>query len=91
MTITKTIAPAPLKSGADIYKACIGCHGANAEKPALGKSQIIKSWSSEKIAQALNGYKNATYGGAMKGVMLGQVSKLNAADIKLVSDYISKL
>jgi len=79
------------KTGQDVFKKCIACHGQSAEKKALGKSQIIKGWDSSKVANALNGYKDGTYGGAMKGVMKGQSSVLNDDDIKLVSEYISNL
>ncbi|MCD6172217.1 MAG: c-type cytochrome [Sulfurimonas sp.] len=74
-----------------IFTACAGCHGKSGEKIALGKSKIIQAWSVEKLTNALNGYKDGTYGGAMKGLMKGQVSKLNADEIKAVSEYISKL
>lgn len=78
-------------SGAALYQVCAGCHGADASKPALGKSQIIKGWGADKIAAALHGYKAGTYGGAMKGIMVGQVTKLSDSDIKTLSEYISKL
>ncbi|RXJ81756.1 c-type cytochrome [Arcobacter sp. F2176] len=71
--------------------ACAGCHGANFEKPALGKSQIIKGWPAAKVEEALKGYKAGTYGGAMKGVMKGQVARLSDADIKEIAEKISKL
>jgi cytochrome c553 len=77
--------------GAVIFKACSACHGANAEKKALGKSQIIKGWDVAKITAALKGYKDGTYGGAMKAVMKGQASKLSDAEIKAVAEHISKL
>ena len=80
-----------VKTGESIYRACAGCHGQKAEKAALGKSQIIKGWDSKKTADALNGYKAGTYGGTMKGVMKGQASGLSDEDVKLVSEYISKL
>lgn len=79
------------KSGETLFKACAGCHGASGEKAALGKSQIIKGWSAAKVTETLNGYKNDTYGGAMKGVMKGQASGLSSEDINLLSEYISKL
>lgn len=79
------------KSGETLFKACAGCHGISGEKAALGKSQIIKGWSAAKVAEALNGYKNDTYGGAMKGVMKGQASGLSSEDINIISEYISKL
>jgi len=44
-----------------------------------------------QVTDALNGYKDGSYGGAMKSVMKGQASKLSDEDIKIVSDYISKL
>jgi len=80
-----------LKTGENIYKACAGCHGQNAQKVALGKSQIIKGWSVKQTTDALNGYKLGTYGGDLKGVMKGQASGLSEEDIRLVSVYISKL
>lgn len=78
-------------NGADIYKSCVGCHGANGEKKALGKSEIIKGWEAKKVEEALNGYKNGSYGGAMKGVMKGQVARLDEKSIKAVSEYISNM
>lgn len=78
-------------SGAALYQVCAGCHGADASKPALGKSQIIKGWDADKISSALHGYKAGTYGGAMKSIMVGQVSKLSDDDIKTLSEHISKL
>ncbi len=78
-------------SGESIFKVCASCHGFSGEKAALGKSQIIKGWSASKVADALKGYKADSYGGAMKGIMKGQVSKLSNDEIKAVSEYISKL
>jgi cytochrome c len=76
--------------GATIFKRCAGCHGMNAEKHALGKSEVIKGWSADKIVSALKGYKAGTFGGAMKGVMKGQVASLSDADMHAVAEYISK-
>ena len=78
-------------SGADIFMKCAGCHGKNAETSALGKSKIIKSWDANKLEMAINGYKDGTYGGAMKGLMRGQVLSLSKEEVKAVSEYISKL
>lgn len=78
-------------SGKEIFKVCSTCHGVNAEKSALGKSQIIRGWDSVKIENALHGYKEGTYGGAMKAVMKGQVSKLDSEEIEAVAEYISNL
>jgi len=87
----KIVAQPSLNAGKTIFAACAGCHGSNGEKAALGKSQIIKGWSVVKVISSLNGYKNGTYGGAMKGVMKGQASRLSDADIRSLAEYISSL
>ncbi len=77
--------------GAAAYKKCAGCHGAKAQNKALGKSQIIQGWDAAKIEAALKGYKAGTYGGAMKGLMKGQVASYDDAKIKAVAEYIAGL
>lgn len=74
-----------------LYKSCAGCHGINGEKKALGKSEVISGWSKEKVELALKGYKDGSYGKAMKGVMKGQVVRLSDADIDSLGAYISGL
>lgn len=75
--------------GKGLYLKCAGCHGANADKEALGKSQIIKGWEADKIVAALKGYKDESYGGVMKGVMKGQVINLSDEEINALGAYIS--
>ena len=70
--------------------ACKGCHGANFEKKALGKSKIVKDMTKAEVAKALIGYKNGTYGGPMKGLMKGQVAKYSEADLKAAAELIGK-
>ena len=77
--------------GAALYKTCATCHGAKGEKAALNKSQIIQSWSADKIIAALNGYKNGSYGGPLKGTMTGQVKNLDAEAISSLAKYIETL
>lgn len=89
--IKHTIAPSRLVTGKGLFMKCSGCHGVDASKKALGKSAVIKGWSSKKIKDALLGYQNSTYGKDMKAVMQGQVKDLNAVDIQILSEYISKL
>lgn len=67
---------------------CTGCHGVNFEKSALGTSKIVRDMSENDIVKSLNGYKNQSYGGRMKGVMEGQVRKFTDVDIKLISKEI---
>ena len=69
--------------------ACAGCHGANFEKAALGKSKIVKDMTKENIVAALKGYKDGSYGGAMKGVMKGQVAALSDADMDAIATQIT--
>ena len=67
---------------------CAGCHGKNFEKHAMGKSKVVKDMSKADIVAALKGYKAGTYGGAMKGIMKGQVASLSDADIQAIADSI---
>ena len=70
--------------------ACKGCHGANFEKHALGKSKIVKDMTKQQVADALVGYKKGTYGGPMKGIMKGQVAKYSEADLKAAANTLGK-
>ena len=85
------VAEPEIVTGESLYKRCVSCHGADASKKALGKSKVIKGWSVEKLTSAIEGYKNGTYGGEMKVMMQNQVRDLNAVDINILSNYISKL
>jgi cytochrome c553 len=77
--------------GASLYKSCVACHGANGEVAAMnGKSKIIKDMSKADFVASMKGYKDGSYGGALKGLMKGQVVKLSDADIQTIADYIVK-
>ncbi|MCX6062465.1 MAG: c-type cytochrome [Campylobacterales bacterium] len=76
--------------GADLYKKCAVCHGAQGEKAALGKSKIIKDLGVSGVITALKGYKDGTYGGPSKAVMKGQASPLTDAQISAIASYIAK-
>ncbi len=79
-------------SGSSLYaRKCASCHGKDANKSALNASQIIAGWNSKKTQDALNGYKNGTFGGKMKGIMEGQSKPLSESEIILISDFISAL
>ncbi len=83
---TPTITSAEL-----LYSKCSVCHGVNGEKIALGKSAIITAWKEQRTIDALNGYKDGSYGGTMKTLMKAQVSKLSLQEIKLIAKHISTL
>ena len=86
----KVIEETATANGALLYSKCVACHGKNGEKSALNKSAIIANWSVTQVQDALNGYKAGTYGGAMKGMMIGQVKGLSEADIKAIAEHIAK-
>lgn len=75
---------------ADAYQKCVGCHGANGEKVALGKSKVMSEMTKQEISDSLKGYKAGTYGGAMKGLMVAQVKDLSDADIDAIAAKIGK-
>ena len=74
-----------------LYTTCGSCHGQKAEKSALGKSQVIAGWDKQRIIDALNGYKNGTYGGVMKNIMTGHVNTKTDVEIEALADLISKM
>jgi len=69
---------------------CAGCHGADFGKAAMGKSKIVKDMSKADIVKALKGYKDGSYGGAMKGIMKGQAGPLSDAQIEAIANKIGK-
>lgn len=78
--------------GAALYQKCASCHGANGEKAALGKSEVIAGWSSEKTLEALKGYKDGTRNTkGMGALMKGQTAALSEGDMQALSAYIAKL
>ncbi|MCT7909879.1 c-type cytochrome [Arcobacter lacus] len=77
--------------GETLYKVCASCHGQKAEKEALGKSQVIAGWDKERIINAMNGYKNGTYGGIMKNIMKPQVETKTDEEIEILATYISNI
>ncbi len=90
--VIKVMAIGSLLTASALYGAstskCTGCHGANFENHALGKSKVVKDMSKEDIVKALKGYKDGTYGGAMKGLMKGQVASLSEADMNAMAESI---
>ncbi len=71
-------------------KACVSCHGADWSKKALGKSKVVSDMTHAEIATALTGYKDGSYGGPMKGLMKGQISKYSDDELKEFAETIGK-
>jgi cytochrome c len=81
-----------MADGAALYAKCAGCHGANGEKKALGKSAVITGQDAAKTVEQLKGYKAGTLNqNGMGGLMKGQVAAMSDADIQAVSDYIAAM
>ena len=94
----KTDAAAPAaaagnaEKGKTLFAKCVSCHGAKAEKKALGKSDVIAGWDAAQTEKALKGYKDGSYKKhGMEGVMKGQVAALSDEDIKALAAYIATL
>ena len=90
--IIKKVALGALITTASSYAVsiavCAGCHGQHFEKKAMGQSKIVKDMSLKEIVVALKGYKNGTYGGAMKQMMLSQVVNVKDSDLDAMSMLI---
>lgn len=71
-------------------KTCVSCHGVKYDKKALGKSKIVKDMSIDDIEDSLIGYKNGTYGGLMKGMMVSHVSKYSEDELREIAVQIKK-
>ncbi|MCK9455557.1 cytochrome C [Sulfurimonas sp.] len=70
-------------------QACVGCHGADWTKTSMG-SKNVAEMSKADIAAALKGYKDGSYGGAKKALMVGQVSKYSDEELDAFSQTIGK-
>jgi cytochrome c553 len=68
--------------------SCTGCHGSNFEKVALGKSKVVKDMSKDEIISTLKGYRDGTYGGAMKSVMQRAVKSMSDEQIEKIAEEI---
>lgn len=69
---------------------CIGCHGENFEKPAMGMSQIVKDMSKEYIEATLFNYKYGENDGSMDALMAWQTSKLTDDEIRNLAQKLGK-
>ncbi|MFZ3054162.1 MAG: c-type cytochrome [Sulfuricurvum sp.] len=78
--------------GSAWLQKCAACHGQKAEKAALGKSEVIAGWKSDKTLDALKGYKAGTRNTkGMGALMKGQTAALSDSDMKMIADYVAGL
>ncbi|MEJ2468707.1 MAG: hypothetical protein P8Y51_06500 [Campylobacterales bacterium] len=78
-------------SPAVLFQSCAACHGNHAEKSALNQSAIIGEWDSKRIAAAIVGYQEGTYGRTMRTLMQNQVKGLSRVQVEALSEYIANL
>jgi len=72
------------------FDKCATCHGAAGEKAAMGKSKVIKDMTKADLVSALKGYKDGTYGGAQKALMVAQVKDMDEATMNDIAATIIK-
>ena len=79
--------------GANLFKSCVACHGAAAEKPYLGgKVPALKSIASAERLESLKGYKAGTLNkNGQGGIMKAQMAKFSEEDIAAINAYIDSL
>ena len=74
------------------YVSSKACHGVKGEvnTTTQSKSHVPANLSKADIEKSLHGYKDGSYGGAMKAIMKGQVAKLTDDQIKELANYMGK-
>lgn len=79
------------QDGASLYKGCIGCHGADGSKLAMGTGAPLKGQSAEDLLGKLQGYKDGSYGMAKKRIMANIVKRFSEEKLTVLAEYIAGL
>ena len=69
---------------------CVGCHGLNFEKTAMGMSKIVNEMTKEYIEGTLFNYKYNSVEGNMNPLMSWQTAKLTDDEIRAIAEEIGK-
>ena len=77
--------------GAAIYKKCIACHGAKAEKMFNNKVPALTSLDAAAIEEALKGYKTGANKFGLGAMMKPIATTMSDEDAKAVAEYIQTL
>ncbi|CZE47127.1 c-type cytochrome [Campylobacter geochelonis] len=78
--------------GATIYKKCIACHGAKAEKVYLNKIPALNTLEAATMVEDMKKYKAGERNEFKMGaIMKGQMATLSEDDMKAVAEYIQTL
>lgn len=77
-----------IEHGQKVYnRSCMLCHGKQAEKPAMGQSQIISTFKKEQIISSLQDRKS----GKIEGGGNRAKSTLSEQDMRDVASYVESL
>ncbi|MBE0491603.1 MAG: cytochrome c [Sulfurospirillum sp.] len=81
------------KSGQDLYKKCIGCHGQDAKHaPFERQNGVIYGRDPEELKIIIKMIKDGTYkGDRLNQIMRNTIQKFSDEDIENVSVYIKFL
>ncbi|MGG7073614.1 c-type cytochrome [Campylobacter sp. 9BO] len=74
--------------GATIYKKCVACHGAKAEKVFNNKVPALTSLSKDDIVAGIKSYKTGANKYGMGAMMKPIATPLSDEDIEAVADFI---
>jgi len=78
-----------MRDGKSVYLGrCAGCHGTNGD--GGGGFPRVNGEGSGAIYAKLLGYKNGTYGGAAKGVMVQQLQDIPEATLQSIAAFLAK-
>lgn len=78
--------------GGTLFKKCMACHGAKAEKSYLNKIPVLTSINKEERLKDMKAYKAGTLNKFKMGpVMKGQMAPMSEEDMAAVNEYIETL
>lgn len=91
-----SVSPELLAQGEKVFKKCVACHGAKAEKSYLNKVPVLTTLDAETMVTDMKAYKAGEIEGGkgrfgLGGVMKGQMASLSEDDMKAVAEYITTL
>ncbi|NOQ31610.1 MAG: c-type cytochrome [Helicobacteraceae bacterium] len=91
-SVKEQVATLSASEGKTLFAKCASCHGANAEKKALGKSAVIAGLSVATLESDLKAYKAGKLDkNGMGALMKSQTAALSDAQISELAKYINSL
>jgi cytochrome c len=80
------------KDGPTLFRTCVACHGAKADKPGMNKGRPPATMSKDEIVTALKGYKAGTNNAYGTGALMkGNMAPFSEQDIETVAAHIKTL